>query len=106
MIAIISVIGGIVWAYYLVKIVLLSFRMQKKPPLAISLNNEYYRMIRLKSFTIGFWAILVSVGILFTLSLYVALNIPLVLHLLLVVGVISPLASYLVLDKDEVAGDE
>lgn len=104
--AIISVIGGIVWAYYLMKIVLLSFLMQKKRPLAISLNNEYFQMIRLKSFTIGFWVILGFVGILFTLSLYVALNIQLVLHILLVVGVISPLVSYLILDKDEVLDDE
>ncbi|GIO31340.1 MULTISPECIES: hypothetical protein [Paenibacillus] len=104
--AIISVMGGIVWAYYLIKIVLLSFRMQKKRRFAISLNNEYFQMIRLKSFTVGFWVILGLVGIFFTLSLFVALNIQLVLHLMLVVGVISPLIYYLILDKDEVLDDE
>ncbi|GAA3401158.1 hypothetical protein ACFFNY_14695 [Paenibacillus hodogayensis] len=105
-ITIISVIGAIVWAYYLIKIVRLSFLSQKKRSLAISLNNEYFQMIRLKSFTVGFWVVLGLVGILFVLSLYVALNIRLVLHLLLVVGVISPLVSYLIIDKDEVLEDE
>ncbi|RUS43531.1 hypothetical protein [Cohnella sp. AR92] len=102
----ISIISGIVWAYYLIKIVLSSFLIQKKRSLAISLNNEYYQMIRLKSFRIGFWAILGSVGILFALSLYVTVNIQVVLHILLIVGVICPQVSYLILDKNEVLSDE
>jgi len=103
---IISLIGGIVWAYYLIKIVLLSFLMQKKRQLANSLNNEYIQLIRLKSFTIGFWVVLGLVGILFAFSLFFALNIQFVLHILLVVGVIAPLVSYLILDKDEALDDE
>lgn len=102
----ISLIGAIVWAYYLVKIVLLSVRMQKQRQLAMSLNNEYYQLLRLKSFAAGFWILLVAIGVSLVLGLYVELNPRLLLHVLLVIGVIGALAGYLILDKDEALDDE
>ncbi|WP_372628934.1 hypothetical protein [Cohnella sp.] len=100
-----SLIGLCIWAFYLIRIVILSLHMVKRRPLTNPLNNEYFRWIRLKSFTIGFWGILASAGVLFVLSLYTTIEARLALHLLLVVAVVSPLAAYLSFDKNEVIDD-
>ncbi len=103
---VLSLLGVCMWGFYLVKLVLLSRYMQKKLSLAIPLNNEYFQWIRLKSFTFGFWGIVGSAGLLFTLSLYLAIEARLVLHLFLVIAVVFPQAAYLYFDKDERLQDE
>lgn len=101
-----SLLGVCIWGFYLVKLMLLSRYMQKKLSLAIPLNNEYFRWIRLKSFTFGFWGIVGSASLLFTLSLYMTIEVRLALHLLLVIAVVFPQAVYLYFDKDERLQDE
>jgi hypothetical protein len=95
-----SVIGCFVWLYYDIRLIQFSRLLRKKRELARSLNDEYIQAIRLKSFTAAFWVLLGCIVTLFVLSLFVDLKAQFVLHLIIIVGVIGALTSYLIFDKD------
>lgn len=99
-ISMISIIGCFVWLYYDIRLVQFSRLLRKKRELARSLNDEYIQAIRLKSFTAAFWVLLGCIVTLFVLSLCVDLKVQFVLHVLIIVGVIGALISYLIFDKD------
>ncbi|MEH7525655.1 hypothetical protein V7149_20640 [Bacillus sp. JJ1503] len=98
--SIISVIGLFIWLYYNIRLIKFSGQLRKKHELARSLNDEYFQVIRLKSFTSAFWVLLGCIVIFFVLSLFIKLNVQLVLHALIIIGVVSALISYLIFDKD------
>jgi len=98
--SIISVIGSFVWLYYNFRLLQFSRLLQKKRELARPLNDEYIQAIRLKSFTTAFLILLGSIVTLFVLSLFVDLKAQFVLHVLIIVGVIAGLISYLIFEKD------
>ncbi|MBB3071611.1 hypothetical protein FHS14_004620 [Paenibacillus baekrokdamisoli] len=98
--SIISAIGGLVWAYYLFRIVQFSRLLRKKRELANSLNDEYIQVIRFKSFTIGFWVLMGFIAFLMAINGFIDLNVSFVLLSSIFVGVIAILISYLVIEKD------
>ncbi|MEH7125670.1 hypothetical protein V7127_20885 [Bacillus sp. JJ1773] len=98
--SIISVIGLFIWLYYNIRLIKFSGQLRKKHELARSLNDEYFQVIRQKSFTLAFWVLLGCIVILFVQSLFIHLNVQLVLHALIIIGVVSALISYLIFDKD------
>jgi len=99
-ISILSVIGCLVWLYFNFRFIQYSRLLRKKRELARPLNDEYIQAIRLKGFAAGSWILLGSIVTLFVLSFFVDLNAQFVLHLLLIIGVIGTLTSYLILEKD------
>ncbi|SCW47259.1 hypothetical protein SAMN04487970_1008154 [Paenibacillus tianmuensis] len=96
----VSIIGWFIWTYFLIRIVQFSRLLRKKRKLASTLIDEYIQVIRVKSFAIGFWVLLGVIVLLVTLSLYVDLKVRFVLFTLIFAGVIAPLVSYLIFEKD------
>jgi sterol desaturase/sphingolipid hydroxylase (fatty acid hydroxylase superfamily) len=64
----ISVIGGVVWMYYLVQVVRFGFMLRKHPEMGKKFNDERIQQTRLKSFTAGFWVLVVLQPILMYLA--------------------------------------
>ncbi|GAA0351421.1 hypothetical protein [Bacillus horti] len=98
--AVISGLGGLVWTFYLIRMVQLSLAVRKKRKLVNALNNEYYQLIRLKSFMVGFWVLIGVSTILLGLSQWIQLNIEFVLLTFLFTGVVTTLISYLIFEKE------
>lgn len=96
----ISLVGWLIWSYYLIRNVSFTRLLQKKRELAKSLNDEYIQNIRTRSFAIGFWVVLGVVTILLVLSTFIDLNVRFVLFSLIFTAVVASLGSYLIIEKD------
>ena len=96
----IGLIGWGYWAFYLFKMLKIMRELKQNPLLAESLNDEFYKHIRLKSFTIGFWILLITQSLLFFINMTYALPFEAVFNINILAGVLSPLIAFILYDHE------
>lgn len=102
LVAIVVVAGVLGFLFYGWRMTSLAGELAGRPELAEVLNDERIRGLRERSFVIGFWALLGYVALLHAVTLLAEPPaIGALIRLGLVIGVLVPIASYLVMDRDD-----
>ena len=94
-------LGG--WTWWMVnqvRMVRISRELVNDPASARALNDELYRHIRMQSFTTGFIALLITQALLYLVNMVHELTVPNVININFLMGVLTPVIAFLVLDKE------
>lgn len=98
-----GLIGWLVWTWYLIQMLKIMKALKKDPQMAEALNDEFYKAIQQKSFSIGCYVLLLLQA--FLMLVHVGLY-PLsalsVLSINILIGVLTPLITFLILDRESV----
>ena len=99
-----SLIGLVGFTFFLVslgRIIRIKRIMRKKPELKSALENELVIQNRKKAYAIGYWAMLISVMVGLNLVLFTPISPKMILELILFVGVLTLMITFIVLNKRE-----
>lgn len=96
---IIGMLGLALYVYGLIKMIQIKRIIKKDPELQHAFNNEWIILNRRKAYAVGFWTMLISVTT--GLLLVVFINIPakLILELILFLGIMALIITFIVLNK-------
>jgi hypothetical protein len=83
-----------IWAFALVRLMLLSRLRGAPPETHAALNDELVQQNRARAFQTGYWVMLAAAALLFTLALFVPLEGNVAAQLILVAGVVAPMFSF------------
>jgi hypothetical protein len=98
---ILALFGWIFWFYNLIRILNYQRKIKKDPKLSETLNDEYIQLLRLKSFNIAFWIILVSQGFIYITNMFYKLSVELVILLNIFIAVLAAILSFIILDREK-----
>ncbi|MGG3279606.1 hypothetical protein [Paenibacillus solani] len=96
----VSVTGSVIWVYFLIRIQLGSWSLRKNREMAKALNDEYTRLIRTRSYAVGFWVLMGSMAVLFPLSFWIEAPTSFILHAVLFIGVVASMIAYMSFEKE------
>lgn len=92
--------GWIWWMVNQFRMMAINRELKSDPVTAQALNDELYRHIRMQSLTAGFVALLITQALLFLINLAHELTVQNVININFLVGVLTPIIAFLVLDKE------
>jgi hypothetical protein len=98
---IIALVAFAVFLFTLARIVQIKRLMKKNPELKNALENEWVIQNRKKGYTIGFWTMLISLVIGLYVVLLTKISPELIIELVLFIGVLSLMISFIILNKRE-----
>jgi hypothetical protein len=96
-----ALFGWIFWLYNLVRILNYQKKIKKDPKLSETLNDEYIQLLRLKSFNIAFWIILISQGFIYITNMFYKLSVEFVILLNILIAVLAVILSFIILDREK-----
>lgn len=96
-----AILGWIFWSYYLIRIMYYNKKIKQDPQLSASLNDEYIQYLRLKSFNIAFWIVLILQGFLYVINMFYSLSVEMVIIVNIFVAVLTAAISFIILDREQ-----
>jgi len=99
LIVLLGLIGGVVYAINLFRLLKISKIVNGNIDLRNALNDELIMHNRLKSFRVGYWTLIVLISIFFGLSIYTSIPALVVCEITLFFGVLSGLISFLIYNR-------
>lgn len=95
-------LGSVYWIYNLTRMMKFRKELKKDKILCETLNDEYYRHLRLKSFYKSYFVLIILVAaITFTNEFFTKLSVESVINLMLFAAAISPSLFILILDNEK-----
>jgi hypothetical protein len=94
------ILGWFIWTYYLIRTIQQQQKIKQDQRLNTALNDEYIQHIRLKSFNIAFWIVLISQGFLYVINMFYGLSAELIILTNIFIAVLAACISFLVLDRE------
>lgn len=105
-ISLVAVAGVLGFLYYGWRMMSLAGRLAEDEALSEGLNDERVRGLRERAFVTGFWTLLVYISFLHAFTLFFELQaVGAWIRLGMVIGVIVPIATYLVMDRKDADAD-
>jgi hypothetical protein len=98
---IIGLLAFVFFFYTLVRIIRIKRIMKKNPDLKNALENEWVIQNRKKAYTIGFWVMLISLVIGLYLVLLTHISAALIIEIIMYIGVLALMITFIVLNKRE-----
>jgi hypothetical protein len=99
LIVLLGLIGGVVYAINLFRLLKISKIVNGNIDLKNALNDELIMHNRLKSFRVGYWTLIVLISFFFVLSIYTSIPALVVCEITLFFGVLSGLISFLIYNR-------
>ncbi|MDX1443982.1 MAG: hypothetical protein R3270_09470 [Gammaproteobacteria bacterium] len=101
-----AIAGVLGFLYYGWRMMSLAGRLADEPELSEGLYDERVRGLRDRAFVVGFWTLLVYIAFLHAFTLFFELHaVAAWIRLGLVIGVVVPITTFLVLDRDDDNGE-
>lgn len=100
LINLITIFGCVMWIRSTIQLRIFSKIVNSDSHLKKALNDELALFNRSKSLVVGYWTLIILAGIFFVLSIFTNISAVIVSELILYIGIISPLLSSLIYNKD------
>lgn len=94
-----GLIGWALWIVNLIKLQRLAKKINSDSKLKDALNNEWHRFNRYKSFTVGFWAVVVTISCFMGFSAFYDISALLVCQVTLYLGVLSTFIALFIYNR-------
>jgi 4-hydroxybenzoate polyprenyltransferase len=95
----IGLVAFVFFLYSLFRILRIKRIMKRNPELKSALENEWVIQTRKKAYAIGYWVMMISVMTGLNLVLFTNISPKMILELILFVGVLSLMITFIVLNK-------
>ena len=96
----ISLFGSVMWIKSLVQLRKFGKIVNSDIHLKNALNDEFAIHNRNKSFIVGYWTLIILLGIFFLLSMFTTISALIVCEITIYIGIISSLLSSLIYNRD------
>ena len=96
----VGLVGWAIWSMSLYRMMRFRKALKQNPQAAEALNDELNASIRLKSFAIAFWGLLILQAVLIPLNMACSISTESILYLNILIGVITPSISSMILGRE------